>query len=193
MDWLAAIVAIALVLLAGGGYLIRRWFERRGIDEELERGLKAVSLKRAMDEAGLDHATLRSFTAGISSRTAEVRHREDRVAESLAAADALEPSTQAEMNAVQQSRAEHAARVLNRLTVEFADELERDEAFLLSKAMDAWEALVEHHAKISQLMFRDGSMAPLAYWAERERMTVTRIAELQMLIDERRALAGGRD
>lgn len=189
MDWVTMLSPFGLLLAGGVGYVLRRQLEGRPVEEGLDKRLKAVTLKKAMDDAGLDAGDLDALTEELLGKTQRVRKREDEVVAGLsAAANPAEPMTQLEMNNAQQNRAQEAALVLDRVNVEFADHLERDDAARLVKAMKAWETFVESHAEIARSMFRGGSMEPLAYWAERERMTVTRIAELQELIAQRRAL-----
>ena len=177
------------------GYFGRRFVEKSGRTEEIDRKAKLLDLHERMSKGNVTVEALTSFEKELLSKTLRLRTIEDRLlpSPSLPSIDVdYEPvfQTQAELN-------QHAANRFAHIERELSGEVEAVEALLEDDALSKctathkqWLNSRQEQAELAASFYVGGSMQPLMQISEMERLTISRIAEIQDFIQKHKDMIG---
>jgi uncharacterized protein YecT (DUF1311 family) len=180
-------------LLAGAGYLLKRWIERKPVFDAIEKHQKLLSLNKEMRDQRVSLEDLRKLEEDILNKTKAIRQYAIHIKQEITVGDELagkEFLTQAEMN-------EHAARSFHRaeekldsIIQSLEQDMEKIDLENFRKSQMAWKSFRNQQAEFLSDRYRGGSIQPLIHYSELERLTIERAASLQSEFDERLKLEG---
>lgn len=177
------------------GYFGRRFVEKSARTEEIDRKAKLLDLHERMSKGNVTVEALTSFEEELLTKTRRLRTIEDRLLPnpSLPSIDVEdEPAlqTQSEMN-------QHAANRFAHTERELSGEVEAVEALLEGDALSKftashkqWLKYRQKQAELAASFYEGGSMQPLVQVSEMERLTISRIAEIQDFIQNHEGMIG---
>ncbi|MER8628867.1 lysozyme inhibitor LprI family protein [Mesorhizobium opportunistum] len=192
---------VAASLLIGGvvGYFGKRFIEGSARGEQIDRVTKIVDLKAKMDASGMELQDVSDFESRVLFSKPRLRQLEDavekvvdpetppEVTERLAQNFQIEGRmTQAEMTQSAYSSMKGAEALLEMVFGELREELPKDKFKSLKATQDAWVKYAHGQATLVASLAEGGSMQPMLYSSERERLTSQRYAELRDYRDSRR-------
>lgn len=197
LEVLVPVVTAALGGLAG--YFIKRSVEGSAKSERLEHVSKLVALKAKLDESGMDLQDVSDFESRVLFSKPRLRQLEDavekivdpetppEVAERLARNFQIEPRmTQAEMTQTAYSSMNGAEALMELVFGELQAELPKNKFKSLKATQGAWAKYAHGQATLVASLAEGGSMQPMLYSSERERLTSQRYAELRDYRDSSR-------
>lgn len=178
-------------ILAGVGYLAKRWFERKPTFENLDVQIKLLSINKQMKEQGLTSEDLAKLQSALTGKAQAVEKHIQELEKFFK--PLLEKSegvflSQAEMNIRASNNLDVAKLKMNHVLDELKALLDGPERTALLNAQTAWESYCVEQAESAAISSRGGSIYPLLYLSEIERLTVDRTAHLQADLDELRRL-----
>ncbi len=178
-------------VLAGVGYLTKRWLERKPTLEKLDVQIKLLSISKQMKEQGLTSDDLTKLQSALTGKAQAVLKHVQELEKSVK--PLLEKPegvflSQAEMNIRASNNLDVAKLKMNHVLDELKALLDEPESTALLNAQSAWESYCVEQAESAAISSRGGSIYPLIYLSEVERLTVDRTARLQADLDELRKL-----
>lgn len=179
------------VLLSGVAYLIKRRLEKKPALEKLDVQTKLLSINKQMKEQGLtagDLATLELVLTGKAQAVEKHTHEMEQAARPLLEKPMGEFLSQAEMNIRASNNLDIAKLKMTHVVNELKLLLDEPDKSALLSAQTAWESYCVEQAEASAIAYRGGSIYPLIYLSELEKLTVDRTARLQADLDELRRL-----
>jgi uncharacterized protein YecT (DUF1311 family) len=184
------VVVLFGALLTAVGILANRWLTKARHSETIERRTALLDLLDKMKLKGLTIEQVktmeRQYERGENVRIIEDRMTVESYDYGLAEIDTA--TCQQDMNIAQRRRLSMLDAKLTGMVGELhclLNELERTE---LSKLQLAWEAFRESQSSWVARPWSGGSMAPFIYYGEASRLTVVRLAEIEL--DVRSARGG---
>jgi len=181
------------VLLSGIGYWIKRFVERKGDAETLERHKKLLEINKQMTEQQVTVEDLKRLESALTGKT-EAIAAYSRTIESeatpLLEVNHDEPITQAEMNTVASNNFESAKQQMTAVLSELLSLLDGEEKAALSESQRAWESYCLEQAEAAAISYHGGSIYPVIFFSEMESLTVERAARLQVELDHLRRTRG---
>lgn len=200
-------ITLAVPLVAGLGYLIKRRITRAGTIDGVDRRLKLAELNKSLRDQDITVADLDALEAEIDGkRAASLREAADQLDAIDAApggdldaapagaleqdfeARGYEPRTQAAMNMLAHSRLVEAEARLSDAFTEIMLMVDERERPLLQAAQDAWESYRDRQAEFAAAEFEGGSIQPLIRSSQMRSITLARVAELESDIRYRKDL-----
>lgn len=176
------------------GYFGRRFVEKSGRTEEIDRKAKLLDLHERMSRGNVTIEALTSFEEQLLSKTRRLRTIEDRLLPSPSAPlpdeDAPAFQTQAEMNQHAADRFAHAERELAAEVEAVEAQLDGDAISMFTASHKQWLKYRQKQAELAASFYEGGSMQPLIHFGEMERLTISRIAEIQDFLQNSREMIG---
>jgi len=184
-------VGIAVLAIIAGtiGYFGRRFIERHGTSERLDRAAKVLDLHKRMQRHNLSPADLDEIEDRLLAKNQRIRIIEDQALLERAE-DTKAIVTQAEMNQQAMDAFGAADEKLNHLFARVNEALPNDLNSTFAKSQSAWTRYRDAQADLLAMQFEGGSMQPLVRASELERLTIARIAEIKDFIDEHEKMFG---
>lgn len=184
--------------LTGTAYLLKRWLEKKPVLEEIEKHQKLLALAKEMNEQQLSIEALRqleqtiirkpqAIQAYIREIKEEIKKRTEKVEIAIYKPihETKQIITQTEMNEQAQREYIQAEQKLISTIEKLKEKISFDDAGLLDKIQESWKEFRDKQAVFTaHFYYRGGSMLPLIYYSELERLTVERVAALQNELDE---------
>ena len=178
----------ALVIFAGVvGYFGRRYVERRGTVERLDRTVKVLDIHERMQRSGLSPSDLSDIEDLLLAKSVRLRNIEN-IALSERAPSADEIVTQAEMNQQAYNAFSDSDGKLESVLKIVREELSDDLLTELEKSQEAWTIYRNAQADLLAKQYEGGSIQPLIRATELERLTISRRAEIEDFLNEQRRL-----
>lgn len=186
-------LVVTAALLIGGvvGYFGKRFVERSALGERIGHVTKLVELKANMDRSGIELEDVNDFESRLFFSKPRLRQLEDaveklvdpktpsEVAQRLTKNFHIEGLTQADMTQSAYSSLIGAEALLKAVFEELGQEMPADQFATLKATQDTWAKYVHGQASLAASLVEGGSMQPMIYAAERERLTSQRYAELR--------------
>lgn len=192
---LEILVPLVLLVLTGGGYLIKRRIEGARHAESIDKAAKLVALHAGMKEQGLTPESLMDFEKQLTMRRSKLRAIEDAVVievESKQHNPAFDSNTeqdeflsQVDMNEIASESLRVAQYVLDSTLDIVQDEMSESQVKAIWATQRNWKKYAEAQAELVASLVEGGSMQPMIYASELERITIQRIAELEDYIKSR--------
>lgn len=187
------ILPVGLLLLAGVGFLLRRWLFGGVTQERVSISSTAAEMLGRMREHGFtleDVRTVENYLRGKAYEGAGSAASPNE-AEGVVFENALldEPDfywTSGNMNARALASFRTADARLDELATELITMLEADEAEGFVKAQRAWKLFRERQARFASFEAAGGTLQTLIHAAEAQDLSEKRAAELQAEIERRR-------
>ncbi|TIV73010.1 MAG: DUF1311 domain-containing protein [Mesorhizobium sp.] len=193
------LVVTAAVLLGGvAGYFGKRFVERSALGERIGHVTKLVDLKAKMDQSGIRLEDVTDFETRLFFAKPRLRQLEDAVekvvdpntptdvAQVLTKNFQIEGITQADMTQSAYSTLIGAEALLKTVFEELGREMPADEFKSLRATQVSWTKYAHGQALLAASLVEGGSMEPMIYASERERLTSQRYAELRDYRDSRK-------
>ncbi|UVK56343.1 DUF1311 domain-containing protein [Mesorhizobium sp. AR02] len=191
---------VAAAVLVGGviGYFGRRFVEKSASGEQVSHVTKLVELKAKMDQSGMDLEDVRDFESRVFFNKPRLRQLEDAVekvvdpntpsdvAERLSQNFQISGLTQADMNQSAYSSLVGTEALLKTVFDELERDMGADQFESLRATQDTWTKYAHGQASLAASLVEGGSMQPMIYAGERERLTSQRYAELRDYQDSRK-------
>lgn len=180
-------------VLGALGYMLRRRFERKPTIEALDIQAKVLSISKEMRAQGLTPQDLSNLEKELTEKPRAIqRHTEEleQATRPVLEKPKGEFLTQFEMNARASDNLETAKIRMEHVLNELEPLLDQAELAALQKAHTAWESYSVEQAEAAAVSYRGGTIFPLIFLSELERLTVDRTARLQADLDEIRKLRG---
>lgn len=179
------------VLLSGVGYIVKRVLEKKPTREKLDVQAKLFSINKQMKEQGLTPDDLTKLELVLTGRARSVEKHTQELEEAVL--PLLEKSqgeflSQADLNQRASDNLEIAKLKMTHVLNELKALLDAPERDALLDAQAAWESFCLAQAEASAIAYRGGSIYPLIYLSELDKLTVDRTARLQAELDELRRL-----
>ena len=174
---LVLIGAIGTALVGGAAYLIRRRIEGTAASSMLDRRTKVLTLHKTLKEAGLSVEDVDAFDAELTRRIAKGAKEDEVAAELAQMAGPGFGESQAEMNILAGAELNIARAVMNKALEEL--KMSNCNTELADQSQRAWTRFAEKEARLKASVVEGGSMYPLVYAAELERLTIARIADVR--------------
>jgi uncharacterized protein YecT (DUF1311 family) len=186
-----AILLVLGALVGALGYMLKRRLERKPMLEALDIQAKLLSINKEMRAQGLTPQDLSDLEKELTEKPRAIRKHAQQLEQ--AARPILEKPegaflTQAEMNARASDNLETAKLKMDQVLDELEPLLDDAERAALEKAHTAWESYSVEQAEAAAISYRGGTIHPLIFLSELERLTVERTARLQADLDELRKL-----
>lgn len=179
---------LEVLLTAAGavlGYVGRRVIEKSGKTEELDRKAKLLELHQRMSQSNVSVQALSDFEDELLNKTHRLRIIEDRLLP-VPPKDLIEMEegenkfqTQAEMNQHIADRFAHVERELCGEIESIQASADGKTLVMFNTSHQRWLKYREKQAELAASLYEGGSMQPMIYFAEMERLTISRIAELR--------------
>jgi uncharacterized protein YecT (DUF1311 family) len=173
-------------LVTGIGYLLKRRIERKPVLDEIEKHQKLLMLNKEMREQRISLPDLKKLEEAILNKEKATERHAISIKKEIKIATEIENRefiTQAEMNEHAYEAFKRADEKLKNVIKSLERYLDKTELINLGKVQDAWEVFRKEQAEFSSHEYRGGSIQPLIYYAELERLTVARAASLQSDVD----------
>lgn len=173
-------------LLTGIGYLLKRRIERKPVFDTIEKHQKLLTLNKEMRDQKVSLSELRRLEEAILNKEKATEHYTQTIKEELkvdTAFDNKEFITQAEMNEQAYQSFKRADAKLRNVLNSIEAYLDKTELETLKKAQATWEVFREEQAEFASNQYKGGSIQPLIYYSELERLTVERAASIQSEIN----------
>lgn len=185
-------VGLAIMAIVAGavGYFGRRYVERRGTSERLERATKLLDLHERMERNNLSPADLDEIEDRLLAKNVRLRTLENQALLERAS-DSEKTVTQAEMNEQAINAFVSSDVKLSEMLSAVHGDLPSDLAKNLERSQTAWKLYRDAQADLLARQFEGGSIQPLIRSSELERLTIARTAEIQDFYDEHKKLFGG--
>lgn len=186
----ALIGALAMAVIGGVGFLLRRWITGEHRREQLAEltGLASVAAAMKAGSVSLEELhTLRRYLRSPGTPAPEPSSAAAAVlnAEKKEAPDEG-PVTQGEMNEAAAEALKGAEAEMRDVLAELAEVLSPDELRELNEAQRKWDEFAIAHANFVSRLFEGGSMRPLWWITTIDRATRERISELRSYLEARR-------
>jgi uncharacterized protein YecT (DUF1311 family) len=191
-------VTIVVGIIAGlAGYFGRRRIERHGDTEKLERTSRVLDIHERMQRANLTPEALRELEGDLLTQRAARLHKIEIDIKSEISTDIsamLSPSepeesepiaTQAEMNESALETSKAARRNLDQTLASAMSNRDLPDTLKLriKDSQRHWEMYAEAQAKVVADIYSTGSMQPMVYYTELDRLTIMRAAEIKDLVE----------
>lgn len=177
-----------LIMFAGAvGYFGRRYIERRGTSERLERATKILDLHERLERNNLSPADLDEIEDRLLAKNVRLRTLENQALLERAS-DNEKIITQAEMNEQAMNAFIASDAKLSALLSDVYSDISTDLMKDLERSQTAWAAYRDAQADLLAHQFNGGSIQPLIRSSELERLTIARMAEIQDFYDEHQKL-----
>ncbi|TIR19430.1 MAG: DUF1311 domain-containing protein [Mesorhizobium sp.] len=193
------LIVTAAVLLGGvAGYFGKRFVERSALGERIGHVTKLVDLKAKMDQSGIRLEDVTDFESRLFFTKSRLRQLEDAVekvvdpntasdiAQVLTKNFQIEGITQADMTRSAYSTLIGTEALLKTVLEELGREMPADEFKSLKTTQASWTKYAHGQATLAASLVEGGSMQPMIYASERERLTSQRYAELRDYRDSRK-------
>jgi uncharacterized protein YecT (DUF1311 family) len=186
-----ALLIILGALIGALGYVLKRRFERKPTLETLDVQAKLLSINKEMKAQGLTPEDLSNLEKELTAKPQAAQKYVEELEQ--AALPLLEKSegeflSQAEMNIRASNNLDAAKLKMSHALSELQSLVDATERDALMSAQSAWESYCVQQADAAAISYRGGSIYPLIYLSELERLTVDRTARLQADLDELRRL-----
>jgi len=172
--------------LAGIGYLLKRRIERRSIFDAIERNQKLLMLNKELRAQKISLSDLHELEAKILNKEKAAEQYAVTIKKELKDDMPLETKdfiTQAEMNEHAYHSFKRADEKLQNILETMEIYLDKTELNILKNAHETWEIFRDKQAEFAANQYKGGSIQPLIYYSELERLTIERAASLQSEID----------
>ncbi|WP_292119440.1 lysozyme inhibitor LprI family protein [Mesorhizobium sp.] len=193
-------LSVAVAVLVGGviGYFGRRFVEKSASGERVSHVTKLVELKAKMDQSGMDLEDVKDFENRVFFNRPRLRQLEDAVekvvdpntppdvATRLSQDFQISGLTQADMNQSAYNSLVGAEALLKTVFDELGREMAADQFESLRATQENWAKYAHGQASLTASLVAGGSMQPMIYASERERLTAQRYAELRDYLDSRK-------
>lgn len=180
-------IAVGAVM-AALGYFGRRFVEKSGSIESIERAGKLVTLHEDMQRLGLSVSDLNSLEEQFFTRRPRLRKIEDAIALEVREDGRMAFETQADMNANAGAAWKRSEEALNEVLARLKEILPADEFDEFWHVQEQWKAYSLLQAELYGKLFEGGSMRPMIVAGELERMTIQRTAELRDYLNMKNGL-----
>lgn len=180
-------------VVAGVGYLLKRWIERRPVFDEIEKQHKLLSLSKEMREQRVSLADLKKLEEAILNKSKVIGQYVTSIKKEIEVELQLnnkEFITQVEMNERACHEFNRADDKLKSIIRSLESHLDKTEIESLRKSQDSWEIFRKKQAEFTEVQYKGGSIQPLIYYSELERLTIERAASLQSEISIRATWRG---
>lgn len=183
---LGLIILGACITVAG--FFAKRNIQRDSEKETLELQAKALALHRDLKSEGLGVDDLVAIQRDFTSRRHRTRQREDELIKKgdEAAVAPTAATSQRGMNRIAAASLEAAQAGMKKAIVELGLYLS-EHGEELQRTQEAWKNYAEAQAELWAVGSKGGSIYPLLYCGELERLTVQRTAELQEYLEDYKA------
>ena len=178
------LTAIGAVL----GYFGRRLIEKTGRTEELDRKAKLLDLHQRMSQSNVSVQALSEFEDELLRKTQRLRVIEDRLLPMSAHPvteidEEKEFQTQTEINQHMANRFAHIERELSGEVESIQARITGESLARFNSSHEQWLEYREKQAELAAALYEGGSMQPMIRLLEMERLTISRVAELQDFTD----------
>ena len=178
-------------LLAGMGYLLKRWIEKKPVVDAIERYQKLLSLTKELTEQKISLDDLEKLQTSLLKKSVAAENYAQSLkseAKNLVEEKGKEFRTQAEMNqqAVDSFRLADAKLKVALATLESL--LSYKERDALREAQATWENYRSKQGEYAAKQYEGGSIAPLIFYSELESVTLARIAAIESEVEHSRSL-----
>ncbi|RUW70905.1 MULTISPECIES: lysozyme inhibitor LprI family protein [unclassified Mesorhizobium] len=185
------VVTAAVLVGAVLGYFGMRFVERSALGERVGHVARLVDLKAKMDQSGINLEDVNDFESRPFFSKPRLRQLEDAVekvvdprtpsdiAQSLTRRFQIAGLTQADMNQQAYSSLAGAEALLRAVLDEVEQQIPVEQLEGLRATQDNWMKYASGQASLAASLVEGGSMQPMIYAAERERLTSQRYAELR--------------
>lgn len=192
---------VTAALLVGGvaGYFGKRFVERSASGQQIDHVTKLVDLKAKMDQSGIELQDVTDFETRIFFSKPRLRQLEDAVEKVVDPETPAEITqaitknfqieglvTQADMNQSAYSSLVGAEALLKSVFEELGREMPKDQFKGLEANQATWKKYADGQASLAASLVEGGSMQPMLYASELERLTSQRYAELRDYQDSRK-------
>jgi uncharacterized protein YecT (DUF1311 family) len=179
-------------LFSALAYMLKRRFERKPTLESLDIKAKLLLLHKEMQTQGLTPQDLSNLEMELTEKPRAIQRHAQRLEKVARPVLERKPEgdflTQAEMNARASENLETAKLQMEQVLDELEPLLDEAEMNALKRAQTAWESYCVEQSEAAAASYRGGSIQPLIFLSELERITVDRTARLQADLDEQRKL-----
>lgn len=178
LPWREIVSAGGGALLLALAYLAKRWWQGDHVSETLDRYTRALDLHQRLKSEGISTADLDALQSDLM-KTKRKRQIEDEISLEILEQGPRPEETQGGMNRAATADLEIARAKLEKALVELDMYLAGEQGALLKGTQQGWSAYAEAEACLVAARFETGSIYPLVYAKELERLTVARIADLR--------------
>ena len=195
-DGLELLLPLAIVVLGGIGFLLRRRLTGQAEIEDQESLVRTVKLQQLLDQQGLSleeaKALREQFRQGrggitqaeanvIAQKVAQAEEREAEHVRHEPPGGAFDETTVG-MRFKASAELEGVEEALAYAIEQFREECSADRSESLKKAQEAWETYRNADAELASLLFEGGSLAPLAFTRHQIELTEQRIREIRLMM-----------
>lgn len=177
------VASIIAGCFAALGYFGRRWLEGHGKDQALHRQRQVLEIHKAMLDQKLspkDLAELEKVLLGRARRPESIAEvKKSRLELAVARRSDDHPLTQAEMTHIAAMQLADANGELDVWVKRIEETVGVERSKDLREAQQHWEEFCEDQATLVSSKYKGGSIMPMIYFLERERLVRERIAQLK--------------
>jgi len=162
-------------------FLVKRWIQKDRLTEEISRKERLAHLAAKMAEHGMTLEDLQDLENSLIHKRQDLREIEDTVTAELAAEsrDLSHEMTQLEMNEAASLSFKRANEKMENIIAKLKIYHMPSEFASLEEAQSVWETYRDKQASFAASQFEGGSMQPMIYSGELERITIERTALLR--------------
>lgn len=195
MEWLIGVVmffvglvadALRSVLVPASNAWLSRFIPSARERANLEDNKITLEIMERLQALGKDPALARHVKQNADTFLALIETQQDVFVENEIQVMTGGPSTQLEMNMEAARRADVARQQMEKSLTALQDSgwLTPPELSALHLSQDSWLTYAEAQSQFAWAGYEGGSMAPLAYWSQMEKATLTRTGELRQIFNE---------
>ena len=188
-DLLKVLLGSTITLILGGiGFLIKWYLERRADFLQIEKYERLLTLREKLNKNKISLEDLKEIEKYILGKREKIEYNIKKVTLELKNINEFEKipkfHTQAEMNEYAINSFKRVEEKLDFIIKKLKQYLDKERILLLEEAQEVWLKFREKHADFVASQYKGGSIQPLIYYSELERLTIERIASLQSELEE---------